>query len=140
MTTKKPRARKPSTRGPGRPTQGDTPRDRTRNVRLDHQEDAALLHLQRRLGASSPSEAMRAAVRLANLAIDADVGTLAAEVQRLRAEVQRLTEAADRAGAPDLDDICDGDACPSCGYGPVTYHDGAASLWCRDCDWMETDV
>ena len=57
--------------------------------------------------------------------------TLAAEVERLRAEVERLTSTPERTG-PD-----DGDACPSCGYGPVTYHDGATSLSCRDCDWVE---
>lgn len=73
MTTpkKKPRTRKPSTRGPGRPTQGDTPRSRKRDVRLDSDEEAALLHLQRRLGAGSPSEALRAAVKLAHRALDA---------------------------------------------------------------------
>lgn len=76
MTTpKKPRTRKPSTRGPGRPTQGDTPRARKRDVRLDTDEDASLLRLQRRLGADSPSEALRAAVKLAHRALDAGMDT-----------------------------------------------------------------
>ncbi len=71
MTPKKPRTRKPSTRGPGRPTQGDTPRARKRDVRLDRDEDAALLRLQRRLGAGTPSDALREAVKLAHRALDA---------------------------------------------------------------------